>query len=84
MAMGVPVVTTSLGFEALDAVAGRDILVANDPKQFAEEVIRLVKDRDLRQYIAQNARKLVEEKYDWSSIVERLEAVYESIKPHHR
>ena len=84
MAMGVPVVTTSLGFEALDAVAGRDILVADDPKRFAEEVIRLVKDRDLRQYIAQNARKLVEEKYDWSSIVERLEAVYESIKPHHR
>lgn len=83
MAMGVPVVTTSLGFEALDAVAGRDILVADDPKRFAEEVIRLVKDRDLRQYIAQNARKLVEEKYDWSSIVERLDAVYESIKLHH-
>jgi len=44
----------------------------------------LVKDRDLRQYISQNARKLVEEKYEWSSIVERLDAVYESIKPHHR
>ena len=84
MAMGVPVVTTSLGFEALDAVAGRDILVADDPKRFAEEVIRLVKDKDLRQYISQNARKLVEEKYGWSSIVERLNAVYESIKPHHR
>jgi polysaccharide biosynthesis protein PslH len=84
MAMGVPVVTTSLGFEALDAVAGRDILVADDPKRFAEEVIRLVKDRELRQYIAQNARKLVEEKYNWSSIVERLDAIYESIRPHHR
>ena len=84
MAMGVPVVTTSLGFTAFDAVAGRDILVADDPKSFANEVIRLVKDRDLRQYISQNARKLVEEKYEWSSIVERLDAVYESIKPHHR
>lgn len=83
MAMGVPVVTTSMGFTAFEAVAGRDIIVADDPKRFAEEVIRLVKDRELRQYIAQNARKLVEEKYDWSSIVERLDAVYESITPHH-
>jgi glycosyltransferase involved in cell wall biosynthesis len=83
MAMGVPVVTTSMGFTAFEAVAGRDIIVADDPKRFAEEVIRLVKDRELRQYIAQNARKLVEEKYEWSSIVERLDAVYESITPHH-
>ncbi|MFC1719020.1 glycosyltransferase, partial [Candidatus Poribacteria bacterium] len=49
MAMEVPVVTTSLGFEALEATAGRDMIVANDAKGFAQEVIRLLKDKELRQ-----------------------------------
>ena len=79
MAMKVPVVTTSLGFEALEATEGRDIIVADDAKKFAQEVIRLLKDKELRQSIAQNGRKLVEEKYGWPSVVGRLNTVYEDI-----
>jgi sugar transferase (PEP-CTERM/EpsH1 system associated) len=79
MAMGLPVVTTSLGFEALEATAGRDIIVADDKEKFAREVIRLLEDRELRQSIAYNARKLVEEKYGWPSVVKRLDEVYEDI-----
>jgi len=79
MAMKLPIVTTSLGFEALDAVAGRDMIVADDAKKFAQEVIRLLKDKELRQGIAQKARKLVEEKYGWPAVVRRLDMVYEDI-----
>jgi sugar transferase (PEP-CTERM/EpsH1 system associated) len=80
MAMGVPVVTTSMGATALDAVDGKDIIVADNPKSFADKTIELVKNRDLRDYIAQNARKLVEEKYEWSTIVERFNEIYENIR----
>ena len=79
MAMEVPVVTTSLGFEALEATEGRDIIIADDAKKFAQEVIRLLNDKELRQSITQNARRLVEEKYGWSSVVRRLNTVYEDI-----
>jgi glycosyltransferase involved in cell wall biosynthesis len=79
MAMKVPVVTTSLGFEALEASAGRDIIVADEVEKFAQEVIRLLKEKELRQSIAQNARKLVEERYGWPSVIRQLETVYEDI-----
>jgi glycosyltransferase involved in cell wall biosynthesis len=80
MAMGVPVVTTSIGFIAFEgAVAGRDILVADDPESFAKEVIRLLRDKDLRKEIAENGRKLVEKRYNWPSIVNHLDSVYKRI-----
>jgi sugar transferase (PEP-CTERM/EpsH1 system associated) len=79
MAMGVPVVTSSMGFEAIEATAGQDIIVADDAKKFAQEVIKLLKNRNWRQTVAQNARRLVEKKYNWSSIVKRVDAIYESV-----
>jgi sugar transferase (PEP-CTERM/EpsH1 system associated) len=81
MAMGVPVVTTSMGAEAFEeAIAGRDIIIADDAKRFAAEVISLLKDKELRQSVAQNARKLVQKKYGWSSVVKRLDMIYERLK----
>ena len=79
MAMGVPVVTTSMGFGAIEAAAGKDIIVADDAMRFAQEVIRLLKDKESRQEVARNARKLVEGKYGWPSVVKRLDAIYENI-----
>jgi len=79
MAMGVPVVTTSMGFEALEADAGKDIIVADGAKKFADEVIKLLKDKERRQNVAQSARKLVEQKYGWSSVVKRVDDIYESV-----
>lgn len=80
MAMGVPVVTTSIGATALEAVDGRDIIVADDVKTFSEKIIELIKNRDFRNYIAKNARKLVEEKYEWSTVVQRFDEIYKDIK----
>lgn len=79
MAMGVPVVTTTMGFQSLDATAGKDIIIADDPVSFAQEVIRLLQDRELRQTIAENCRKLVEEKYGWPIVVERFDRIYRDI-----
>ena len=79
MAMGVPVVTTPIGVEALEAKVGQDIIVADNADKFAQEVVRLLKDRELRQSLAQNARKLVERKYGWPSVVKRLDTIYENV-----
>ena len=44
MAMGKAIVSTSIGCEGLDVVPGRDILVADDPEDFACKTIELLKD----------------------------------------
>ena len=35
MAMGLPIVSTSIGAEGLDVVSGEHLLIADDPREFA-------------------------------------------------
>ena len=79
MGMGVPVVTTSIGAQGLEAKAGQDILIADAPEEFARHVIDLSQSSDLRQKIGDAGRQLVEAKYNWPILAQRLEAVYSRI-----
>ena len=65
MTIGTPVVATSKGAEGLSVQNGEHILIADKPEKFAEHVIRLMTDEDLRTGIASNAARLVREWYDW-------------------
>jgi polysaccharide biosynthesis protein PslH len=76
MALGRPVVSTTIGCEGLDVVEGEHLLIADSPEQFAEKTVRLLTDQRLRQYISTRARKLVETYYDWNEVAERLMRVY--------
>ncbi|MDP8968862.1 MAG: glycosyltransferase family 4 protein [Actinomycetota bacterium] len=73
MAHGLPVVTTTLGCAGLDVEHGRDILIADDPAQFARLVDRLLADDALARDIARRARQTVERRYDWRAIGDALE-----------
>ncbi len=44
MAAGVPVVTTTIGAEGIQALVGRDLLVADDPEAIAAAVVSLLAD----------------------------------------
>ncbi len=79
MALGRPVVSTSIGCEGLDVEDGRHLLIANTPQRFAECVTRLLIDPALRERIAAEARRLVEQRYDWRAIGQRLVSTYSSI-----
>lgn len=71
MAMGKPVVSTSLGVEGLDLEHGKNVLIAEDLDTFTEYVINLIKDDELSKKIGRNSRKRVEEKYDWKIIADK-------------
>lgn len=75
MAMGVSVVTTSLGFEGITAGPGKDIFVEDQPDRFAQQVIQLMTDPELRKKISANARRTIEEQYDWEKNLEELEHI---------
>jgi glycosyltransferase involved in cell wall biosynthesis len=76
MALGRPVVSTTIGSEGLDAINGEHLLIADQPEQFAEQTVRLLTDRHLYQHIASRGRQLVESRYDWDQIAGRLMDVY--------
>jgi glycosyltransferase involved in cell wall biosynthesis len=78
MALGTPVVATSKGAEGLDITPGRDILIADDPAEFAHEVIRLLRNSTLREQVTSNARRLVEQCYDWQQIGRRFVGLVET------
>ncbi len=72
MALGTPVVTTSKGAEGLDVMPENEVLVANTPIEFAEAVVRILRQPDLRENLAYNARHLVEKSYSWNTIGQQL------------
>jgi glycosyltransferase involved in cell wall biosynthesis len=79
MAMGIPVVSTSLGAEGFPTEDMNNIAIANDPETFVDRVARLLKDDGLHRQIAKNARTLVEKKFSWEKGVEVLEEVLEKV-----
>lgn len=68
MALGTPVVATSKGAEGLDIVNDIHFLLADTPADFAKATIRLLRNPELCGRLAANARRLVEEEYDWQRI----------------
>lgn len=68
MAMGIPVVSTSMGVEAIQGDTNRHFLVADDKYQFAEEILSLINDKKKRERISTNALNLVREKYSWNVV----------------
>jgi len=79
MASGVPVVSTLIGAEGIDATEEREILIGNTAQDLAEKVKMVLADEKLEISITKNARKLIEEKYDWKKIAKKLEEVYVSV-----
>jgi glycosyltransferase involved in cell wall biosynthesis len=68
LAIGVPVVSTALGVEAIHGEAGRHYLVSESPSQFAKDVSELIENRELRQSIIDNGKRLVASTYSWPTI----------------
>lgn len=72
MALGRAVVSTSIGCEGLDVADGEHILIGDNPKLFAEHVIKLLTHDEFRAGMAQKAREFVAEFYDWDVIAGKL------------
>jgi sugar transferase (PEP-CTERM/EpsH1 system associated) len=79
MAMGLPVVTTTRAVEGIDAHPGKHVIVADDPGEFAARTVELLLDGDLRTRLSRQAREFVETKYSWSSCLQRLDDILETV-----
>ena len=80
MAMGKPIVSTSLGCEGFEGLeSGKELSLADTPEDFARRVMELLGDAARREKLGQAARRFVEQRYDWRLIVPRLEQIYEKL-----
>jgi polysaccharide biosynthesis protein PslH len=77
MAMGVPVISTTIGCEGLDVRDGEHLLVADTPAAFASACAAVLDDRQLALRLARNARRLILDRYDASVALAALDVVYE-------
>lgn len=77
MSFGNPIVTTSKGIEGIDFDKDKDVLVADNEKDFALSIIKILEAPKVGEELRVNAYKLVKNKYDWSIIVNDLIEEYE-------
>jgi len=75
MAMGVPCVTSTAVNNAIGAVNGKEILVADHEHEFAKCVNTLTNDTALYDSIRRNARTFVQEKFSWQQSVVKLNCI---------
>lgn len=79
MALGTPVVCTSKGCEGLDVTDGEHVLIADTAAAFADRTVQVLRDRELRQSLSVNARRLVEGRYGWTGIGNALCSLIERV-----
>ena len=79
MSCGVPVVTTSMGNSGIKAKDNKEIIIANDPISFAENIILLLDNKQRRMLLCHQARKFVEDRFSWKKRGTELESFYHEV-----
>ena len=76
MALGVPLVATSICCPGLDVEPGKHLLVADEPEQFASTVELLLDNVGLREKLIDAGRTYVERNHNWATSVAALSNTY--------
>lgn len=77
MAMGLPVISTTIGCEGLAVRNGEHLLIADTPEEFVNACITLLKDKELACCLTQNAHQLILEQHDAPIALQILDKAYE-------
>jgi glycosyltransferase involved in cell wall biosynthesis len=64
MALGKPIVATTVGTEGISTTSGKNIIVADDARDFNNAIFELIKNRDYFDLISKNAIEFIHEKFD--------------------
>lgn len=76
MSMGMPIVGNKLSFEGIDVVSGVDVIIEDNITNFAKKVIDLMKKKEIRISLGENARRVVENKYSWKKCAKEYQSIY--------
>ena len=79
LSMEKAVVSTSIGCEGIDVRGGEHLLIADEPRAFADAVLQVLEDRAMALRLGRHGRALVECRYKWETVVGRLEEFYDRL-----
>jgi polysaccharide biosynthesis protein PslH len=75
MAMGLPVVSTTIGAEGLPLESGNEIIIRDDPAEFAAAVAGLLRDREQAEELGSRGQRAVRERFGWKAAAERFQEI---------
>ena len=78
--MGRPVVSTTIGAEGLLYEKDKNIAIADNPKEFAKQIINLLKNKKLYVTLAKKGRETIVREYSFKVIRQKLEEVIQNVK----
>lgn len=79
LASGCAVVSTPTGVQGLNCEHGVHVLIGKNDAEIAQYVIQILKDDKLAESLSVNARKLVEDKFSWNSVFNRMDNMLEQV-----
>lgn len=82
MAMGVPVISTTIGAEGLPVTHGQEIEIADDPQVFATSTLRLLQDQASAAGLAARARLMMERRFSWRFAAEKFVKLCSKVTAH--
>jgi glycosyltransferase involved in cell wall biosynthesis len=72
LAMNQAVVCSQVGFAGLGLENGKGILMANNPRDFANHVLSILRDNNLRKQLGETGGTHVRETFAWSAVAQQL------------
>lgn len=79
VSLGIPFVTTSKGVEGISFNDNEECLKADTAMDFADAIIRLANDSNMQCRLVLQAKRKLEDLYDWKKMLEQRMAIYSHI-----
>jgi glycosyltransferase involved in cell wall biosynthesis len=77
--IGCPIISSSIGIEGLDFKNRIDFLVADNSKEFIDNINELIKSDELSKSLINNSKKLLSTKYSFSKLIQKRKEIYEEL-----
>lgn len=79
MSLGKTVITTTVGAEGIGCANGRDVLIADTPEEFVEQLQRCADDPDLCHRLGRNAADLIAKQYSNEMLSRKMQDFYNKV-----
>lgn len=76
----IAVVSTSVGCSTMEAIGGTHLFIADDEKQFADAILKLLNDNDLCKKMCENAKKYFKENFSIESRTDEFKKIICQLK----
>ncbi|WP_434655846.1 glycosyltransferase family 4 protein [Thermoanaerobacterium thermosaccharolyticum] len=80
MSVGLPVVGTRYCFEGIEGNNGKHYIIVDDISSAASNIVKLIREEKIKNYLSFNARNLIEKKYSWKFRAEQYNNIWEYLR----